>query len=368
MLMKIAIDASRYKNSEATGVEWYSWHIINAIMQELFAAYDDDLILYSREPLLVNDKVENRVVKARRLWTLWVLSREIGRRKPDVLFVPSHTLPLKLAKWSVITIHDVAFKYLRSSYSFFQYHYLNWSTKFAVKNANKIIVPSQATADDLVEFFDCPREKIVHIDHGFEAPSEVNDDIFSKSEVFKYFGLESGSKYILFLGRLESKKNLVRLVEAFSKFSEKHADFRLVLAGKRGVGFADILKKVNELSVMHKVVMPGYVNEEEKAALYKYCNMFAFCSLYEGFGLPILEAFHYEKPVIASNVSSMPEVGGEAVLYVDPYDVESIAEGLEILAANDEYVKELVRMGVERLKKFSWHKAAKETLKVLHGQ
>ena len=365
--MKISIDASRYKNNQATGVEWYSWHIINAIMEELFASYNDDLILYSRDPLYLSEKVENRVVRSKRLWTLLALSKEIAANTPDVLFVPSHTLPLKLPKRSVITIHDVAFKYLRKSYSFFQYHYLNWSTKYAVKHASKIIVPSQATAKDLIEFFDCPQEKIVHINHGFEAPIEVADDFMKESELFKYFEIKEKSKYVLFIGRLESKKNLVRLVEAFAKFSEKNPDYRLVLAGKRGLGFGDILKTVNKLELMHKVIMPGYVDEKEKAALYKYCSIFAFCSLYEGFGLPILEAFHYGKAVLTSSVSSMPEVGSDAVLYCDPYDIDSIAEGLETLAAEDEYVDELIRLGKERLKEFSWHEAAKKTLKVLHG-
>lgn len=366
--MKIAIDASRYKSGQATGVEWYSWHIINGLKKEIEAGGKDDLILYSREALDMKGDFENRVVKAKRLWTLWGLSREIAKRPPDVLFVPSHTLPLKLPKRSVITIHDVAFRYLRYSYSFFQYHYLNWSTKYAVKHADKIIVPSKATADDLISFFSCPKGKIVHIDHGFEAPKSVSDDIFKESEIFKYFGIGPGLQYILFVGRLESKKNLSRLVEAFAIFSKKHPKYRLILAGKRGVGFNEILKTVNRLEMIHKVIMPGYISEEEKAALYKHCNLLAFCSLYEGFGFPILEAFHYEKPVLASNVSAMSEVGGKAVLYVDPYDVADIAKGLETLAKNDEYVNGLVKKGRERLKDFSWPKAAKKTLNVLHGQ
>lgn len=367
--MKIGIDASRYAYDQSTGVEWYSWHIINAMIEQIrlsqrSSAKNKEIILYSRNFL---DLKFNKVIHSKRFWTLFGLSKEIKKNPPDVLFVPSHTLPFCLPKRSVITIHDVAFKYLRKSYSFFQYHYLNWSTKRATKKATKIIVPSQATANDLINFYDCPKNKIVIISHGFMPPSPVHDNVFKNSLIFKYFGITKTVPYILFVGRLESKKNLSRLVEAFAEFSKKYPKYKLILAGKRGIGFNKILKTVGGLNLMHKVIMPGYVTEHEKAALYKYCKFFAFPSLYEGFGLPILEAFYYKKPVLCSNVSCLPEVGGSAVKYVDPCDTESIAAGLTNLAESGPDIYELIKKGSERLKKFSWEAAAKKTLKVLYG-
>ena len=179
--MKIGIDASRYKHKEATGVEWYSRHIINGLLKEISASgSEDEVILYSREKL---DLSGNKVLSGQRFWTLGSLSKEMSKNPPDVLFVPSHVLPLNLPKRSVITIHDVAFKHLKNSYSFSQYHYLNWSTKFAVKKATKIIVPSEATKEDLIKFFQCPVEKIVVIPHGFEAPAEVDDETVLKDSV-----------------------------------------------------------------------------------------------------------------------------------------------------------------------------------------
>ncbi len=374
--MKIGIDASRYKHKEATGVEWYSWHIINGLLKEISAAHGGDVetILYSRGKLdLVDEfknsaKFQNKVLSGQRFWTLGSLSKEMSKNPPDVLFVPSHVLPLNLPKRSVITIHDVAFKHLKNSYSFSQYHYLNWSTKFAVKKATKIIVPSEATKEDLIKFFQCPIEKIVVIPHGFEAPAAVDDETIMKdSVVFKYFGITKSMPYVLFVGRLESKKNLVRLVEAFKKFSESQPDYRLILAGKRGVGFEQILKTVNKLELMHKVIMPGYITEEEKAALYKNAKIFAFPSLYEGFGLPILESFYYQKPVLCSNVSALPEVGGDGAHYVDPNNVEEMALGLEKLATDQIYTQTLIAKGLERLKMFSWENSAKKTLWTIMG-
>ena len=367
-MTKLGIDASRFKSDGATGVEWYSWHIIRAIEKALGKDKKTHLILYSRDRISDFQHVENRVLEEKRFWTLRALSREIRKNPPDILFVPSHTLPLKLPKRSVITIHDVAFRYLRKSYSFFQYHHLNLTTKHAVKHADKIIVPSETTKSDLINLFNCPAEKISCVYHGFTPPKNPPNDIFEKSEILKYFEITPSLPYILFVGRLESKKNLARLVEAFASFNKKHPEYKLVLAGKRGVGFQEVLNAVNKSGVAENIIMPGYITEDEKSFLYQHCKFFAFCSLYEGFGLPILEAFHYGKPVLTSSVSSMAEVGADAVLYADPYDVENISEGLETLAQEDNYNQELVKKGRARLEDFSWEKAAEETLKVLYGQ
>lgn len=377
--MKIGIDASRYAHSEATGVEWYSFCIINNLIKQLAKEKDHKFILYSKYPLslekktyeLIKEKnlsVDNKILFARKLWTLVKLSIEMIKNPPDSLFVPSHVFPLILPKKSYIVIHDVAFKYLRKSYSLFQYKYLNWSTKFAVKNATKIIVPSEATKNDLVRFFKCPTNKIEVVQHGFCPPScsqrEI-DNVIKNSEVFKYFGINKNSSYFLFVGRLESKKNLIRLIEAFKDFSEMHPYYKLVLAGKRGIGFDQILKMVEFLKIEDKVIMPGYITEDEKYALYTCSKAFVFPSLYEGFGFPILEAFYYNKPVLTSHVSCIPEVAGDAVHYVDPYDIQSISSGLCKFVDDQTYVDSLVERGKERLKLFSWDIAAKKTLDII---
>ncbi len=365
--MKIGIDASRYGHEKSTGVEWYSFNIINEVLDAAQKS-SDEFCLYSREKLelpVKGENIKNIILKAKRLWTLHKLSREMKKNPPDVLFVPSHTLPLSLPKRTVIMIHDVAFRFIREAYSFAQYHHLNWSTKFAVKNSSRIIVPSQATKEDLIKIYKCPEAKIFVIYHGFNRPAEVDDDIFQRSEILRYFKIGPELKYLLFVGRLETKKNLVRLVEAFHGFQKEHPEFKLVMAGKRGIGFNEILKKINELEIMDKVIMPGYITEEEKAALYKHCKVFAFPSLYEGFGLPLLEAFYYRKPILASNIGALKEVCGEAALYVDPYHVEEMKEGLSKLVEDGSLSESLVKIGVERLKAFDWKKCAEDTLKVI---
>jgi glycosyltransferase involved in cell wall biosynthesis len=354
--MKIGIDASRYNISQATGIEEYSNQIINSLMPLILENKDNSLVLYSREDLKMKKmaRVENKVLSARRLWTIWRFSQYLWRHKPDVLFVPSHVLPFNAPKSSVVTIHDVAFRYLRNSYSFFQYHYLDWSTRRATLKAEKIIVPSEATKRDLIKFYNCPKEKIEVIYHGVRAPQRVE----KKEDLV-------GAPYIFFVGRLESKKNLERLIMAFSRFQQNHPEFKLVLAGKRGQGFFEIWKTVEEEGLIDQIVMPGYVTEEEKYTLYKNCAMFAFPSLYEGFGFPVLEAFYHKKPVLAAKVSSLPEVCGEAALFVDPYDAESIEMGMEKIVNDPDYAQDLVKKGTERLKEFKWSTCAKKTYAVL---
>ncbi len=364
--MKIGIDASRYDFNQATGVEWYSFHIIN----ELLNIFDekDEIILYSRKKIkrLPSQKnIKNKIISGNRFWTLWHLSKEIKKNPPDILFVPSHTLPLTLPKKTITTIHDTAFKHLKSVYSPIEYFYLNFSTKRAVKHANKIIVPSEATAKDLIKLYNCPKEKISVILHGFTPPKpqeEEKDDF----EMLKYFKINEKMKYALFVGRLESKKNLIRLIQSFNEFLKTHPDYKLILAGKRGVGFKELLNEITKLNILDKIIMPGYITEKEKDFLYKNCQFFVFPSLYEGFGLPLLEAFYYKKPVLCSKSSSLPEVGKDCVLYANPYDVNSITEGLLKLAKKNQVYENLINKSQERLKDFSWKKSSKETLKLFH--
>jgi len=368
--MKIGIDTSRYTTETATGVEWYSYHIINGLISESLKHEETKVVLYSPREINIPKELEHpkkiikKIIPAKRFWTLIKLSLEMRKNPPDVLFVPSHVLPLIRPAYSVITIHDTAFKYLRKSYLPHQYFYLDWSTKYAVKKAGKIIVPSQATKEDLIKLYNCAPDKIEVVYHGYKEPKKI--DIKEVPESLKLFGFgENQFPYIFFVGRLESKKNLSNLIKAFKIFSESKPEFRLVLAGKRGIGFERIFKTVKKLHLEEQVIMPGYIDETEKAYLYKNCSMFAFPSLYEGFGLPILEAFSFGKPVLTSHVSCLPEIAKDAACYVDPFDPEDIARGLDKIIIDKDYSKKLIVSGKERLSHFSWEKSVKQTFDVL---
>lgn len=364
--MKIGIDASRFNLSGGTGVEHYSVKIIQGIIDHFKHQDKHKVILYSPKKLSLykTKTIQHRVIPFPRLWTKIRLSWEMLFHKPDVLFVPSHVFPHFSPKKSVITIHDVAFMHLKKEYSSFQYWYLKKTTKYAVKKASTIIVPSFATQQDLVKFFKCPSDKIVVIPHGcdFEIKKLSTE---KDSEILNKMGISKKDNFFLFIGRLEDKKNISRLIRAFLSFHETFPNWKLILAGKRGQGFNAILKKAMKSDAFKHVLMPGYITENEKHVLLKYCDAFVFPSLYEGFGFPILEAYTYHKPVITSEEASIPEVAGNGAIYVNAHNTQSIKEGMQQLIKNPGLKETTVAMQNTVLSKFTWDKAIKKTIEVL---
>lgn len=181
-------------------------------------------------------------------------------------------------------------------------------------------------------------------------------------KIRKKYGI-SGD-YILFVGTLQPRKNLVRLIEAFSRLNPK--PYTLIIVGKPGWMYEEIYQAPKKFGVEEKVKFLDYVSDEDLPSLYQNARCFVLPSLYEGFGLPVLEAMSYGCPVVTSNTSSLPEAGGEAAIYVDPESVESIKEGiLKVLNFTPRARQDLIKKGYDQVKKFSWEKCARETLKVL---
>lgn len=367
--MKLGIDVSRYKSDQATGVEWYSKQIINSLLPLVKEEKEiEDVLFYSPHDFSLptqSNKFTKRIIPFPRLWTATRLSYEILTKTPDILFVPSHSIPLIYPQKSVVTIHDVAFKRFRNAYSTLHYAHLNWSTKFAVKNAYRIIVPSEATKSDLMFFFKCEEEKIRVIHHGqpdFIYPDADNFPVIEK------FGLKENEAFALFVGRLETKKNLIYLVDSFAEFAKEFPEWKLVLAGKDGIGADEIREKIQEMELSSKIILTGYISEKEKSALYNNSQFVVFPSLYEGFGFPILEAFQHRRPILTSKGSACQEIAQDCALIVDSHDKKDICEGMKKLASNKEYCDDLAKKGNDRLLDFSWDKAAQETLAVLMGK
>lgn len=339
----ICIDASRYGDSQATGTERYSFEIINRLFK-LATHHGYKLRLYVRE-YLPNFPAEcQEKINCKRLWTLAGLSLQMLRKKPDVLFVPSHVLPLIRAKKNIIMIHDVAFARYPKIYTWRQRFYLNWSTKYAIKHAEKIIVPSELTAEDLRTVFKCPADKIEVIRHGVNELPEFTDE--DRQACFKKFGITDN--YLLFLGRIEHKKNVVRLIRAFISISQ-HLELKLVLGGKPGFGYELIRDIANKCDISDRIIFTDYLTEIEKAVLLKNAFAFVFPSLYEGFGMPVLEAMKACVPVIASDISVLREVGGKACYYVDPLSEEDLARAISEIMKDREMRDRMIKLGREQI-------------------
>ena len=179
----------------------------------------------------------------------------------------------------------------------------------------------------------------------------------------KKFGIKRD--YILFVGTLQPRKNIERLVEAFSKLKNK--ELELVIVGKKGWQYEEILAAPSKFGVSERVKFLDFVENKDLPSLYKNALCFVLPSLYEGFGLPVLEAMKFGCPVLTSNVSSLPEAGGDAAIYFDPTSAEDIAKSLQLVINDEGLRKEMIKKGYNQVKKFSWEKTAKETLKVLEA-
>ncbi len=376
-VLKLGIDASRYSVHEPTGVEWYSYYLLNDLIPVLGRDHNMEVTLYSQKanPYVpeLPFNVKEKVIATPRLWTMVRLSLEMLFRPIDELFIPSHILPLWLPKKTVVTIHDIAFKMtgMEKVYDLKNSLLLRWSTWRAVQKAYRIIVPSESVKEDLIRIYNCNPEKIRVVYHGGPDMTGENNPLFrkwpvdQKTQMLNRLGLSDKDLIVLFVGRLEKKKNLANLVAGFARFLKEYPDWKLVLAGKNGLGYEEILAKITELGLEKSVVMTGYISENEKKFLLEKCRVFAFPSRYEGFGLPILEAFAYRRPVLTSKISSMPEIAGKAAFLADPDKVEEIGVGLKRLVADGVYISKLISEGEKQLAKFSWEKAARETFNIL---
>jgi len=261
----------------------------------------------------------------------------------------------------VVTIHGLEYQYLPQYYQFPQRLYLNQATEYAVRHASHLIAVSQWTKKQLVEKLGADPKKITVVYEGVSAANSSTSKVKSAETLEVSLG---GAPYILFVGTIQPRKNLVRLIEAFSKLQARDQVLNLVIAGKVGWMYEEILAAPKKFGVGKRVKFLGYVSDEELASLYQNALFFVLPSLCEGFGLPVLEAMRLGCPVIASKAGALPEVVGDAGLLVDPYKIEEIAGAMKLMIKNSDLREALREKGFHQVRKFSWQKAARETIKV----
>jgi len=363
--MLIGIDASRAAGSQRTGTENYSYYLIHALLREdgvnRYRLYLQDAPAEGFLPH--NERVEWRVMPWPRLWTHLRLSWEMRAAPPDVLFVPSHVLPIIHPRASVVTVHDLGYLRFPAAHTRAARWYLDLSTRWNARRARRVVVDSQATADDLVAAYGTPRGKIrLAYPAGAEGMAPEADPV-RLAAVRERYG--TGERYFLYVGTLQPRKNLLLLVRAFGALvaaGRMPEDARLVLAGRRGWLYDEILAAAREAPVAGRVVLPGYVEGADLPALYGGALAFVFPSLHEGFGLPVLEAMACGAPVICSNTSSLPEVAGDAALLVDPHSAEDLAAAMARIVAEPGLREALRARGLRRAEDFSWARCARAVL------
>ncbi|MBT4722701.1 glycosyltransferase family 4 protein [Candidatus Falkowbacteria bacterium] len=370
--MLIGIDASRANKDKKTGVEWYSYHLI-----QKFKKLDNknQFFLYTNKPLkkeLGNcpDNFREKLLKwpIPRSWTVGRLSLEmIKKNKPDLLFVPAHTLPLINPKKSVVTIHDIGFEHFSDAYHWADKLYHRLIIRLIKRSADKIITVSHFSKQDLVKTYNINPEKIKVIWNGYDDEKYRPIEGARQKLKEKY---NITDPFVLFVGRIELKKNVPRLVEAFAKYKQKYPDdkHKLVLVGVKGLTFPLVEEKIQKYNIEKDIIFPGWVSDDDLPLFHNSAALFAFPSLFEGFGIPIVEAMSCNCPVICSNTTSLPEVAGDATLMFDPENVDEISSRIEQVLQNETVAESLVVKGEQRCKLFSWKKCAEETLDFLIEQ
>lgn len=290
---------------------------------------------------------------------------EMFRTGPDRLFLPIQAAPVVLPRGVLVTatIHDLAFRRFPQTFPKTHLRKLNFMLDTVVRQADRLIAVSESTKRDLLEFFpELDETKVSVIHHGFDAEffgQQLSAETLSA--ILTTYNLQPTS-YALYVGALQPRKNLARLIRAFEQAKKTCPEMRLVLCGEPA-WLSDGILAAREQSVYREDIVPtGRVSFEDLRALYQGARVFAFPSLYEGFGLPLLEAFASGVPVLTADNSSLREVAGDGALYVDAENTSDIAAKLTLLW-NDRLLQDSLREKANReLGRFSWDQTARETL------
>jgi len=300
----------------------------------------------------------------------FLISAFISRFKLDVFHSPTLNLPPSYRGRTVVTAHDLAIYKFPEFYTDKQTALLKSIIPRAVQQAKKIIAVSKSTKKDLGEFFVAEKDKITVVYHGVDERFFKNSGAAETERVKQKFGIKN--EYLLFLGTLEKRKNIVRIIEAYERLRDRWSalplnlkdGYQLVLAGSPGHGFKEIKTKIDESKYKNDILISGYIPADDVDPLYEGAKVFVFPTLYEGFGLPVIEAMADGLAVITSNVSSLPETAGDNAILVDPYNVAEIFQAMFDVLTKPNLRKTLGRDGVKRAHLFDWSKTAKETLGV----
>lgn len=369
--MKIAIQAADLDHARIDGTRVY---ILNLL--KYFGKLDpaSEFLIYHKNkfnPELVPPNFSNYKIKkifAPLFWTQTRFAYEIWKDRPDILWMPMHNAPLIRRKKmkTIVTIHDLAFRYFPEHFPKKDLLKINLLTGLAVRNADGIIAISRSSKKDILKFYpETKARKIKVIYHGFDPEVyEKPRDLVKEKEVKER--LKIRGEYLLYIGAIQPRKNLGVFIEAYNSLKTgQYADLSLVLAGEKAWLSEKTVKKAQESPFSADIIMPGRLKFCDLGHLCRGAGIFVFPSLYEGFGIPPLEAMAAKVPVILANNSSLPEVGGDAAQYFDAKNPHDLAEKIQRVLGDENLRVTMIARGLEQAKKFSWEKCARETLEYL---
>jgi glycosyltransferase involved in cell wall biosynthesis len=366
--MRVAIQTRDLDHARIDGTRVY----LNQLLRRFGTLRPDiKFFLYHRDtynPLLVPPTFVNYHLKklpGKFAWMQTAFAQAMFQERPEKVFLPLQAAPLFFPRSVELTatVHDLAFRFYPQTFPFWTRHKLRFFARLLLWRATKIIAVSHATKRDLIHFFPETRHKPIQvIHHGFDADFfQVRLSEKVLSQILEQYNITQ-NKYLLYVGALQPRKNIARIITAFEQLKGIYPEAKLVLAGEAAWLSEDILKQADTSLYAKDIIRTGGVDFETLRALYQGARVFVFPSLYEGFGLPILEAFASRTAVLISENSSLREVAGEGAWYCDAFSVEDMASQMQCLWRNNILRDKLIVRGLTQLEKFSWDRAARETL------
>jgi len=373
--MICGIDGNEANVEKRVGVNTYSYELLKNLWK-LQDEWKDkhNLIVYLKDDP-VGDMPEEtahfkyKVIKGGGMWILTRLMPHLffGTPRCDVLFSPSHYVPLMSPMPRVCSIMDLGYLEYTTQFRKKDFWQLKVWSAISISVSKAILAISNSTKEDIVRHYPRSKGKIYVTPLAYDT-SQFNTSISDEDVRRVRYKHSIVTDYVLYLGTLKPSKNIEGLIEAFSRSEIRDTRYQLVIAGKKGWMFEPVYKKVKELGLEDRIIFTDFVDEKDKPALIKGAKLFVLPSFWEGFGLDVLNAMACGVPVVASNVGSLPEVVGTAGVLVDPNDTVSIARGMkEVLLAPKAKYNSMVERGLSQAKKFSWEKTARETLKILEN-
>ena len=373
--MKIGIDI-RLIGKNRTGDEVVSFNLTKELARidtdhrfELFTdETDGDKLAEIGKWLGIDGKENFKIVsletKNRFSWNFWDLQKYL-RKNPVDVYLTQYITPFFVPKnIKIVTIiHDISFNFFPQFIKKSDLLFLKTLIPLSIERADLVLGVSEFTRDEIIKFYKTDPKKVDFF-HNAVSEDFKNQDVSEEKlvEVRKKYGLPE--KFILYLGTLQPRKNIPFLIESYAKIKDKISDTNLVLVGNRQAHNFDIRidEAIRKHNLEESVVFPGFVDEQDKAAVYKSAHVFAFPSLYEGFGIPILEAFEMKTPVLAADIPSLREVGGDAASFADPKSIDKFSKALYDISIDENLRGGLVARGRERTGHFCWEKTARKLL------
>lgn len=361
--MTIGVDGNEANVSERVGVSVYTLKLLQYFKRT--SDKNTQFIIFLRENPKNELPAENRyfkykIIKGSHFWIRFFLPLHLFfNRNINVYFAPAHYAPSFCPVPIVVTIHDLAYYYYPNEFLKKDLYKLqNW-TKASVAKAKQIIAVSKTTKKDLHTFYRLEDSKVQVIYNGYGKKQSI-PMLKNKADLSI-----TNKPFLLYVGTLQPRKNVTTLIKAFNIVKKTIPDLELIIAGKKGWLFDEIFELVEEMGLEDCVYFTGFVTDKQLAYLYQNARCLVLPSLYEGFGLPILEAMSFGCPVISSFTASLPEVGGNACLYFDPHSIDDLVEKIHQLLTNEQLRSELTQKGKLRIREFSWTLCGAQTLSLI---